>query len=342
MKRFKVIIILIVLMVISVLNNYYASNFSSLFSNYFIKQGIWFLISFGFIYLLKFFNVNFIIDKSIFLYVLGIVLLIITYLFGADVNGSRSWLKLGFISIQASEFMRSFLMIYLYYFKDKYSYLSDFKFIVYSFMIVLLPSLLTFIEPDTGGVILYLSVWLFFIILKKVNKFYYICGSAFILGFLGLFFFLYFKKQELFINLFGTSFFYRMDRLVNLGDGYQINEAIKSISNSGLFGIKNYIYFPEAPTDFAFTLLIANFGYVGMSILLLSYFLLFKFILEYSYDDLSRCFIFTLMFQFCINIFMNIGLFPIMGITLPFISYGGSSVLSYMFVLSFILNKNKA
>ena len=229
MKRFKVIIILIVLMVISVLNNY------------FIKQGIWFLISFGFIYLLKFFNVNFIIDKSIFLYVLGIVLLIITYLFGTDVNGSRSWLKLGFISIQASEFMRSFLMIYLYHFKDKYSYLSDFKFIVYSFMIVLVPSLLTFIEPDTGGVILYLSVWLFFIILKKINKFYYIGGSAFILVFLGLFFFLYFKRQELFINLFGTSFFYRMDRLVNLGDGYQINEAIKSISNSGLFGIKNYI-----------------------------------------------------------------------------------------------------
>ena len=133
-----------------------------------------------------------------------------------------------------------------------------------------------------------------------------------------------------------------MDRLVNLGDGYQINEAIKSISNSGLFGIKNYIYFPEAPTDFAFTLLIANFGYIGMSILLLSYFLLFKFIFEYSYDDLSRCFVFTLMVQFCINIFMNIGLFPIIGITLPFISYGGSSVLSYMFVLSFILNKNKA
>lgn len=342
MKRFKVIIILIVLMVISVLNNYYASNFSSLFSNYFIKQGIWFLISFGFIYLLKFFNVNFIIDKSIFLYVLGIVLLIITYLFGTDVNGSRSWLKLGFISIQASEFMRSFLMIYLYHFKDKYSYLSDFKFIVYSFMIVLVPSVLTFIEPDTGGVILYLSVWLFFIILKKINKFYYIGGSTFILVFLGLFFFLYFKRQELFINLFGTSFFYRMDRLVNLGDGYQINEAIKSISNSGLFGIKNYIYFPEAPTDFAFTLLIANFGYIGMSILLLSYFLLFKFILEYSYDDLSRCFVFTLMVQFCINIFMNIGLFPIIGITLPFISYGGSSVLSYMFVLSFILNKNKA
>ena len=269
-------------------------------------------------------------------------MLIITYLFGTDVNGARSWLKLGFISIQASEFMRSFLMIYLYHFKDKYSYLSDFKFIVYSFIIVLVPSVLTFIEPDTGGVILYLSVWLFFIILKKINKFYYIGGSAFILVFLGLFFFLYFKRQELFINLFGTSFFYRMDRLVNLGDGYQINEAIKSISNSGLFGIKNYIYFPEAPTDFAFTLLIANFGYIGMLILLLSYFLLFKFILEYSYNDLSRCFVFTLMVQFCINIFMNIGLFPIMGITLPFISYGGSSVLSYMFVLSFILNKNKA
>ena len=99
-------------------------------------------------------------------------------MFGTDVNGSRSWLKLGFISIQASEFMRSFLMIYLYHFKDKYSYLSDFKFIVYSFMIVLVPSVLTFIEPDTGGVILYLSVWLFFIILKKINKFYYIGGIA--------------------------------------------------------------------------------------------------------------------------------------------------------------------
>lgn len=342
MKRFKVIFVLIVFMIISVLNNYYAGSFSSLFSNYFIKQGVWFLVSFGFIYLLKFFNVNFIIDKSIFLYVLGIALLIITYLFGTDVNGARSWLKLGFFSIQASEFMRSFLMIYLFHFKDKYSHLSDFKFILYSFLIVLIPSVLTFIEPDTGGVILYLCVWFYFIISKKINKFYYIGGSAFILGFLGLFFFLYFKRQELFIDLFGTSFFYRMDRLVNLGDGYQINEALKSISNSGLFGIKNYIYFPEAPTDFAFTLLIANFGYVGLIFLLMVYFYLFKFILEFRYDDLSRCFVFTLLVQFCINIFMNIGLFPIMGITLPFISYGGSSLFSYMLVLGFILNKNKA
>ena len=342
MKRFRVIFILIVFMVISVLNNYYAGYFSSLYRFYFIKQIIWFLVSFGFIYLFKFFNVDYIIDNSVFLYVLGVFLLVITYLFGCDVNGARSWLKLGFISIQSSEFMRSFLMLFLYYFSKKYNYLSDFKFLLYSFIIVLIPSILTFIEPDTGGVILYLLVWLFYCFNHKINKFYYIGGFSFLFIFMGLFLFLYFNKQELFINLFGSSFFYRMDRLVNLGDGYQISNALKSISNSGLFGISNYIYFPEAPTDFAFTLLIANFGYIGLIILLFCYFYLFNSLLKFTYDSLCRCLVFVIFIQFVINVFMNLSLFPIIGITLPFISYGGSSILSYMLIIAFILNKNKA
>ena len=293
---------------------------------------------------------KFLYNNAYIFYIVGVILLILVLFLGKPINNARCWFIIPYIgSIQPSEFMKVFWIITLSRmindFNEEYDnpeVSDELKFILKVLVLLLIPSILTYVEPDTGAVIMYLIITITMLFVGGFRKRWFVITILTIVALVGSILGIYFLDRDLFIKLFGTSFFYRMDRLVNLGDGYQINEAIKSISNSGLFGIKNYIYFPEAPTDFAFTLLIANFGYIGMSILLLSYFLLFKFILEYSYDDLSRCFVFTLMVQFCINIFMNIGLFPIMGITLPFISYGGSSILSYMFVLSFILNKNKA
>lgn len=326
-------------MLISVANNYY--NLSS--NNYYIKQLLWFIIGFTIIFIIFKLNINFIFKYSFYLYLFGNFLLLLTLLIGNYVNGARGWLKLGFFSFQPSEFVKIFLILYLKYFTSKHN-LNDFKYIILTGLIILIPSILTFLEPDTGGVIIYLVIWITFLVLKKLNKWYYIISILFILLGLGSFLSLYYFYQDKFINIFGTNFFYRMDRITNFinGEGYQLGEALKSTANAGMYGLEEKVYFPESSTDFALSLLISNFGIIGLSIFLIIYNLLFYFLGSLKSDRyVLSSFINILLFQFGTNILMNIGLFPIIGITLPFLSYGGSSIISYMILIGLVL-KEKA
>ncbi len=339
MKKNRIIIILLIIMLISIANNYYGINYNS----YFIRQLIWYLIGFGILFIIPKLNINFIINNSLYLYLFGNFLLLLTLLIGTNVNGASAWLKIGPFSLQPSEFMKIFLILYLRYITINYKF-NDFKYIIITFLIVLIPSILTFLEPDTGAVIIYFIIWIVFLVLKKLNKWYYIISISLGLVLISSFFILYYQYQDMFINIFGTNFFYRMDRVTNFikGDGYQLNEALKSISNSGLFGIKNKVYFPESLTDFALTLYISNFGLIGLLLLLITYTLLFKNLLYLKSDKyLMYPIIYIILFQYSINILMNIGLFPIIGVPLPFLSYGGSSLISYFILLSFII-KEKA
>jgi len=140
-----------------------------------------------------------------------------------------------------------------------------------------------------------------------------------------------------------------MDRITAFynNEGYQINQALISIGSSGLFGhglqsLPEYI--PEAPTDFAFALLISNIGFIGIIIFLITYLALFIQMLRMM-NKKSQGLIFpiflVLFIQFGINILMNIGLFPIIGIALPFISYGGSNLISYMILMGLVLEHKR-
>ena len=333
MKKY-IIILLILIMLFSVSNLYMIGG------DYYIKEIIWFVVGFGCIYFISKINTNYIEDKSIYLYVLGNILLLVTLLFGSSINGAKIWLKIGSISLQVSEFMKIFLILYLREFSKKN--ISDLKYFLISFIIVLIPSILTFLEPDTGAVIVYFMIYLVFLVLRRLNKFYYIVplGLIIILG--GVFLGLYYGNQDLFIKIFGTSFFYRMDRITLFfkGEGYQIGEALKSISNSGLFGIRDKVYFPEGATDFAFTSLIANIGIIGAGIFLFVYNLLFVLICNLKVDkNILLPVVIIILFEYVVNVLMNVGLFPIMGITLPFLSYGGSSLVSMMILIGFLLKE---
>ena len=312
-------------------------------SNYFIKELIWFLIGFIIIFIINRLNINYFFKYSFYLYLLGNLLLLFTLIYGNYVNGARNWLNIGIFSFQPSEFMKIFLIIYLRYFTLKYK-ISNFKYTIYTGLIVLLPSILTFLEPDTGGVIIYLIIWFVYLFLRRINKWFYIISIGLLIVLLGGFLILYYNHQNVFINLFGTSFFYRMDRITNFinGDGYQLNEALKSTSNSGLLGLDNKVYFPEKTTDFVISLFISNFGIIGLLFLLIIYNLLFIFLGQLNSDKyILYSLLFILLFQYGTNILMNIGYFPIMGITLPFLSYGGSSLISYMIIIGLVL-KEKA
>ena len=141
-----------------------------------------------------------------------------------------------------------------------------------------------------------------------------------------------------------------MDRITNWSDasGLQLRNSLIAIGSSGVTGHginQTPIYFPEMQTDFVFAVFSSNFGFVG-SIILIGLIVYFDTsiigLANKSYDVRYKLaiagIVSILLFQQVWNICMTIGLLPIMGITLPFISYGGSSLLSYMLLLGMIFN----
>lgn len=161
---------------------------------------------------------------------------------------------------------------------------------------------------------------------------------------------IYFINTDLFIKLFGTDFFLRVDRLLDWSNnsGYQLENGITSIGSGGLFGMginNTPIYFPEPQTDFIFAVYANNFGFIGVLFLLglLTFFDIKLILLALKSSNLINKYIISgivamLIYQQLQNIGMTFGIMPITGITLPFISYGGSSLLSYMIMMGIVFN----
>ena len=144
--------------------------------------------------------------------------------------------------------------------------------------------------------------------------------------------------------------YYRIERVFNWknGSGLQLENALAAIGSSGWFGHgynKTPIYFPESSTDFIFAVFASNFGFVGVIVLIgiilfldVNIIILAKKRIEDTDKFIIAGIVGMLLFQQVQNIGMTVGLFPITGITLPFISYGGSSLLSYMMIVGILLN----
>ena len=301
---------------------------------------------------------KFLYNNAYIFYFIGVVSLILVLFFGITVNNATCWFKIPFLgTLQPSEFMKIFLIITLArmigdfnQYNQNPDVLDEFKFILKVMVIVFIPSVLTFIEPDTGAVIMYLIITFIMLFVGGFRKRWFIMTILFVVLLLGGFFILYFFYQDLFIDIFGTSFFYRMDRITNWSDssGLQLRNSLIAIGSSGVLGHginQTPIYFPEMQNDFIFAVYSSNTGFIG-SISLIVIMLFFDLtLINYSNktNDATDKYaiggiIGVLLFQQIYNISMTIGLLPIMGITLPFISYGGSSLLSYMLLLGMIFN----
>ena len=233
---------------------------------------------------------------------------------------------------------------------DNPTMLNEFLFIIKTFVIVLIPSVLTFLQPDTGAVLIYFIIYFSMMFISGIHLRWFVSAFLIIVGLFGGILYLYYMKEELFIKLFGSSIFYRLERIFNWskGSGLQLENAIAAIGSAGLFGHgynQTPIYFPESSTDFIFAVFASNFGLIGVILLLLLIFYLDVEILSLSQkkiEDSDKYIIAgilgMLIFQQVQNIGMTVGLLPITGITLPFISYGGSSLLSYMLLVGILLN----
>lgn len=353
------LIIICAFIIFSFISIYSASMYlSPTLGKLYFKQLFWYGVGFFLIFLINKISIRIIYKYSFIFYVINILLLIGLLLFTNPINGSKSWYIIdGIGSIQPSEFMKISLIlfnsyiIYNFYKKEKeISLKREFELIMVMALTLFIPSILTFLQPDTGSVIIYFVITLSMLFASGINKRWFVFLFSFITILLLIFLYFYFFQEEMFIKVFGSSFFYRMDRLINWnsGSGMQLNNSLVSIGSSGIFGHgfnNTPIYFPEAGTDFIFTVYASNFGLLG-SLIFISVLLFFNIYLiniakdVYSIQDKYTIIgiISVIFYQQIQNIGMTIGLLPITGITLPFISYGGSSLLSYMLLIGIAIN----
>ncbi len=364
--NFKIIIPIFLMAIISIITIYSALTYTSKsLGNLALKQATWYIVGFILVFILLRMKNEYLYRHSWFLYIIGNILLFWLLLFATPINNSKCWLVIpGIGSIQPSEFMKVFIMLALatmiHNFRSDYknpSIKDEFIFILKTFLVVLVPSVLTFLQPDTGAVIIYLIIYLVMMFTSGIRIRWFIIAFIILFGILGTTLWLYFFKEDIFIKMFGSSIYYRLERLFDWqsGSGLQLENALAAIGSAGFFGHgfnKTPIYFPESSTDFIFAVFASNFGFVGVFILLaiIIYFdvNIIKLARRKIYDTdkyILTGIVAMLLFQQIQNIGMTIGLLPITGITLPFISYGGSSLLSYMIMIGIILNismeKNK-
>ena len=357
--NYRILIPIIILSIVSILVIYSALTYTSTtLGNLALKQAIWYGVGWILVIILARLKNEYLYQHTWFLYIFGNVLLLLLLLFGTPINNSKCWFVIpGIGSIQPSEFMKIFIMLSLatmiHNFRCDYNnpnMKDEFLFLLKSFIVVLIPSVLTFLQPDTGAVLIYLIIYLSMIFVSGI-RFRWFIGSGFILSAIVCgFLYLYFFKENIFIKIFGSSIYYRLERVFNWsqGSGLQLENAMSAIGSAGMFGHgynQTPIYFPESSTDFIFAVFASNFGLVGVFLLLFVIFYLDIQIILLSrkkIEDKDKYIIAgilgMLIFQQVQNIGMTVGLLPITGITLPFISYGGSSLLSYMLLVGILLN----
>ena len=362
-SKFKVensILIPIILFAIISIITIYATRslISADLQNLYLKQILWYVIGFAIAYLMMTVGNKFLYNNAYIFYIIGVFLLLCVLIFGKEINNARCWFVIPFIgSFQPSEFMKIFLIITLSRmitdFKEEKTNAEvndEFKFLLKVLLVVGIPSILTFIEPDTGAVLIYFIITFVMLFVSGFRKRWFLITIGILLIFGGIFLSIYFLKQDLFIKVFRTSFFYRMDRILNWSSssGLQLTNGLTAIGSAGILGHgfnNTPIYFPEMQTDFIFAVFASNFGLIGALplIALLVYFDFSIISLANKSPNLSDKLavsgvVAVLLFQQIQNIGMTIGLLPIMGITLPFISYGGSSLLSYMILIGMLFN----
>jgi len=336
---------LIIFAFISIITLYSArSILPSNLDNIYVKQTIIYLIGLIIFFLLKSNKLFF--EYITIEYVISCFFLLALLIFTTPINNAKCWFTIPLIgTIQPSEFVKIFLIIFLATILTKETKYKWFKILI-AFII---PAILTYLEPDTGLVIIYI-IGTLTMILCYLKKYKYLIIPIIILLIIGLTaIFLYQYKSELLLSILGDSFLVRINRIINWQnqDGYQLNNALTAIGANGvnISFDKINTYFPEAHTDFIFATIASSFGYFFTIIFLIIILLFDLFLLNISLKEKNKTnkliiigFVSMIIYEQIQHIGMNIGLLPITGITLPFISYGGSSLTSSILMLTIIKN----
>jgi rod shape determining protein RodA len=305
------------------------------------KQIIFLIISLFLMFFLSFIDWRILKENSyliLFLYFFCILILIGLFFFAPEIRRVKSWYKIGPISIDPTEFTKIVLVIlFAKYFSKRHVEMYQVKHILVSSFYLLIPSVLVFLQPNLGSVLILIFLWIGILIISgiKIRHFLVLC----ILGFLILaltwsFFLKDYQKQRM------TSFF--QPKIEPVGIGWSQNQSKIAIGSGGLFGQgffkgsqTHYGFLPEPQTDFIFASIAEETGMAGAIILLLLFSLLvwrivkIAFLAESNFPKIFSCgLVIILISEVFINIGMNLGLLPIIGVSLPLVSYGGSGLIS--------------
>lgn len=347
-------IFMIILCGISLALMYHAKFISPIYKEHFIHQCLWFTIGFLIIIITHFIDTDLFFKYSFWLYIINLLLLVLVLIMGENINGSKAWLNLKYFSFQPSEIMKLSLTLYVSQLVVKTS-TSNFKdellLLGKVLIIFLLPSILVFLEPDTGALIFYALICLICLYSSNIHKWWFVLLAFIFISGISLFFYAFFYQKDLLISLIGTTFFYRVERLFNFRSGMQIENALIAIGSAPLYKLSLTsvgIYIPESPTDFAFALTSNVFGIIGNIIILLCFLFMDSYLISYNKHlkkekkVFAKTFLGIFLMSQIINISMNLGLIPIIGIPLPFVSYGGSSTITLFLFIGIIFSKKKS
>ncbi|MCL4364334.1 FtsW/RodA/SpoVE family cell cycle protein [Patescibacteria group bacterium] len=311
----------------------------------FFRQLVYCLVGFGLYFLVKSIGRHFFRANSRFFYYFFLVALAVTYIVGVEARGSKRWLDFFLFRFQASEFFKPFFILFLseYLFSGDV-FKNDLNLFLKSFVYFFVPFFIIFKQPDLANAGAFLFIYLLIVFFSKIPKKYLFSffGAVMAMLPLGWFFLKGYQKARL------VSFM--SPHLDTQGIAYNMIQAMITVGSGKFFGrglglgTQSRLFFlPENTTDFAFASLVEQFGFFGGFFIIFFYGLLIYFVakrtIKFYFDRTEEgrskflyCLgmLVYLSFQVFINVGMNMGLMPVAGVALPFISYGGSSILALL------------
>ena len=316
--------------------------------SFFFKHSIFIILGLSIILFLSSIDKNKLYQFSILMFCISMVLLILVPFIGVEVKGSKRWLDFILLPrFQPVELLKPFFVVIVSLILcSKYQLNLSIKYLI-SLLVALSVSLLLVIQPDIGQTLLISSCWAILVFVSGINIYFFSIFALFsVLSFLYL---VVFVPKFTYIKMRILSFFNSETGTHN----FQSDKAIESISSGGFFGkglgegvLKNRV--PEAHTDYIVSVISEEFGVLSIIFVLFIFLIFIYFVfkkIRFENDVkikliLTGC-ISLILFQALIHIGVNIRLFPTTGMTLPYLSYGGSSIISVSLLSGIILNLTK-
>ncbi|MFA6251371.1 MAG: rod shape-determining protein RodA [Candidatus Paceibacterota bacterium] len=309
-------------------------------TSFFNHQLIWIGLSFVILFIFSFIDFRFLkrTDVLVVLFLVFSGLLLLLFFFGHTAGGAQSWFSFGGFSFQPSDMMKIIVILMLAkYFSRRHIEIRNFKHIFISGLYALIPFLLVSLQPDLGSAIIIFFIWFGMTLVSGISKRHLLI----VVGIVAV----------AFVFLWSFVFQpYQKDRIINFvqplsniqGSGYNVYQSTIAVGSGQIlgkgvgFGTQSRLKFlPEYETDFIFAAFSEEWGFVGVIILFILFGLVIWRILHLALLGTTN---FEILFglglaiyfisHFIINIGMNLGIMPVTGITLPFMSYGGSHLLA--------------
>lgn len=360
---YGIVLTLMLLCIISLISIYSAQLTNEQYNaNFVVKQGIWYVVSTFAIIVMMQLDYEKLTKWAYYFYGFGLLTLIFVLMFGKEVKGAKSWIIIPFLgSIQPSEIVKVIMIIVLARVIMSHNKKHQIHTVKYDFLllikmglIMLPPMALIMLQPDLGTALVFIAIASGMVLVSGISWkiIVPIFGSIFTVG--GAAIWMVINHQSWLIKLgFKPYQFERITTWINpetdpQGGGYQVLRAMTAIGSGQISGNGagyNAISIPENHNDFIFTVIGGDYGFIGASILLALYFLLIYQIIRVAldinvpfYSYICTGVVMMIMFHVLENVGMNIGLLPITGIPLPFVSYGGSALLGNMMAIGLILS----